>query len=82
MTEEKKRMAGGSRGLQVGQTVRVEDLDGKFRLVVLAPSQQGRVVLTAEPEYVLLADGDETMRIPTYLIQEVVAPAEDKPEAA
>lgn len=75
-------MAGGSRGLQVGQSVRVEDLDGRFRLVVLVPPQQGLVVVAAEPEYVILANGDETMRIPAYLIQEVVVPVEDKPEAA
>jgi hypothetical protein len=29
-----------------------------------------------------LADGEETMCIPIYLIQEVVAPVEDKSQAA
>jgi hypothetical protein len=82
MTEEKKTMVSGSRGLHIGQSVRVEDVGSGFRLVVLESPQSGQVVIAAEPEYVLLANGEETMRIPTYLIQEVVALAEHKSEAA
>src|SRR5438105_9775706 len=64
--------------LQVGQTVRVDTVDVRYRITVLASDADGHKLIEKGEDYVVIDDpaGEVRTRIPMHLIQSVVTPSE------
>jgi hypothetical protein len=71
-------MPAGGNGLRAGQAVALAQGSWGWRLAALAPGRPGHQVLAVEAEHVVLADPDTgtTTRLPLYLVESVVVPAE------
>jgi hypothetical protein len=73
-------MTNAGKRLRVGQAVAVEELAWGFRLAAPGPDGPALVVAAVAADHVVLTRGDgETVRIPGWLIKEVV---DGSPEAA
>jgi hypothetical protein len=82
--EETETMIDIAKHLNVGQTVRLEELTWGYQITVLPPEGIGQKVVAVGIDFVVLED--ETvgvkMRIPGHLIKPQVAPVEPVVQAA
>jgi hypothetical protein len=70
--------------VQVGQTVRLENLAHGYEIVVLADKEPGLVVVDVGPDYLVLHDADAGVRtrIPSHFLRFAPPATQALPQAA
>ena len=71
-----------SRQVQIGQTVRLEELAWGYRITPVSPEQAGHQVVDIGVDFLVLDDAAAgvKLRIPGHLIKPVAVPVEPVPQ--